>query len=396
MGCEPPGKGRSMHSRIGAALLWILIGVAAAACGDDATTAPDSAILPPQDAAATDAGPSSGDAGPCLPPFTEDVSACTPAATDYQPRNGIPGANAWPACVSDDDTYHLIGGTPSSVARSAAFEAMAPKLWDNPRAPTAADFLSARDDYSVEQGLASRVARRQDISYPEVPGGDTFACQSSGIPELYPDRCAGPAKLKPIIDGAFQRGSAEEQPRVQAARIEAALLWFFHLSLGSELWTCSFNSLGDCDSAMAYYTQVTARDAPVGLARLVAALGPETHDRIYDALLAARCWRDVDPALPAADLARYDLVQSQLDRAALRGQALLVRDRIGLIPCTAGEEQLAHIDFVKILGGFLAHGAAARDAAQAAALQAYTDDPTADAAEAAAAQAAIDALFACP
>jgi hypothetical protein len=273
---------------------------------------------------------------------------------------------------------------------------MGTKLWKNSGTPTKADFLSARDDYSVAEGLASRVARRQDISYPEVPGTDKFACQSAGVPAQYPDRCAGPAKLKPIIDDAFVKGSAEEQPLVQAARIEAALLWFFHLSLSSEIWTCSFSSIKDCDSAMAYYTQVSARGAPAGYAAYVAALGPETHDRIYDALLAARCWRDADQAMPSTDTQRYALAQAQLSKAALRGAALILRDRIGRIPCTSGEARQAHIELVKVLGGLIDHGASGLDAAKAAQLKAYTASPTADAAAASAAQAAIDAIFACP
>jgi hypothetical protein len=385
--------------------LVVTVCLTAAGCGDNLQAQLDAGLPPADDAApqrdASQPPPEDGgaDALPCPRPFTEDVSACAPGSTDYQPRDGTPGANDWPACISDDDTYHLIGSTtPSSVARSQAFEAMAPKLWGNSSTPSPDDFLSARDDYSVAEGLASRVARRQDISYPEVPGGDKFACQSAGIPEQYPDRCAGPAKLKPIIDDAFQKGSAQDQPRVQAARIEAALLWFFHLSLRSEVWTCGFSNIKDCDSAIAYYTQVAPRDEPVGLARYVDALGPETHDRIYDALLAARCWRDVDPALPATTQYEYlyDRAQAQLDRASLRGQALVLRDRIGRIPCATADEQPALVEFVKVLGGLLDHGASLVAAAAAARLKAYTDAPTADAAAAAAAQDAIDEIFACP
>lgn len=339
------------------------------------------------------------DAGCVTGKYTEDVSGCTPGATDYQPRKMIPGSNGWPKCISDDNTYHLIGtSTPSSTARSQAFVSMSTKLWKNATPPSKADFLSARDDYSVAEGLASRVARRQDISYAEVPGTDKFACQSAGVPEQYPDRCAGPAKLKPILDDAFQKGSDQTQPLVQAARIEAALIWFFHLSMSSEVWTCGFSSIKDCDSAIAYYTQVSARDKPAGYAEYVAALGPETHARIYDALLAARCWRDIDQAMPATDANKkyYDLAQAQLARAALRGVALILRDRMGQIPCTTGEKQQAHLEFVKIIGGLLDHGAAALDATKAAQLKSYTSSPTPAASAVAAAQASIDAIFACP
>lgn len=391
-----------MRTRTAAALIVTLVTLVSAASCSDSGQSRDAGhdVVTVYDVAGHDvlARDARSEARPCPVRFTENVSGCTPAATDYQPRKGAPGSNGWPTCISDDNTYHLIGSTPSSTARSQAFVTMGTKLWKNSKPPTQADFLSARDDYSVAEGLASRVARRQDISYPEVPGTDKFACQTAGVPEQYPDRCAGPAKLKSIIDDAFVKGSDQSQPLVQAARIEAALLWFFHLSLTSEIWTCGFSSIKDCDSAMAYYTQVSARDAPVGHAQYVAAIGPETHNRVYDALLAARCWRDIDQAMPAtaANKKYYDLAQAQLNRASLRGMALILRDRIGRILCTSGEAQQAHIELVKILGGLIDHGASGFDAAKAAQLRTYTSSPTADTAAVTAAQAAIDAIFACP
>jgi len=381
---------------------WVVPAIAATllcACSDDTVATDQRPVALDRGVDAPNAGrDQSHDAAPCLG-YTEDVTSCTPAATDYQPRKLAPGSNGWPTCISDDNTWHLSGTSqPSSIARSKAFEAMAAKLWKKTGAPSKDDFLSARDDYSLAEGLASRVARRQDISYPEVPGSDKFACQSAGIPEQYPDRCAGPAKIKPLVDDAFQKGNAGTQPLVQAARIEAGLLWFFHLSLASEVWTCGFSNLGDCDSAAAYYTQVTARDAPAGLGRYVAALGPETHQRIYDALLAERCWRDIDKAMPAQDQFRkyYDLAQAQLSKASLRGQALILRDRIGKIGCTVGETQQAHLEFVRVLGGFLDHAAGLIDAAKAAELRTFTSNPKTSASAIAAAQAALDAIFTCP
>lgn len=341
------------------------------------------------------AGGSGG--GMACPGYTEDVSACTPGANDYRPRLMMTGTNGWPTCISDDNTYHLVGaGMPAASARTAAFEAMAPKLWSNPSPPTAAEFLSARDDYSVANGLASRVARRQDLTYPEVPGGDKFACQSAGVPQMYPDRCAGPGKLKPIIDDAFVKGSAGTQPRVQAARIEAALLWFLYLSVKSEVWTCSFDNLNDCDSAIGYYTQVSARGDPKGLATYFDALAPETHDRVYDALLAVRCWRHADTTLPTTNTTLYDRSLAQLTRASVRGMALILRSRIGQVGCTTGETQAAAMEFVKVLGGLLDHEASLVDATNAAKLRAYTTSPSAEATAVAGAQAAIDAIFACP
>jgi hypothetical protein len=343
---------------------------------------------------------SGSDAAPCpSAAYTENLSSCSPAQADYQPRQGKPGSNGWPSCISDDNRWHLIGdGLPPAASRSQAFETMAGKLWKRAGVPTKEDFLSARDDYSVAEGLASRIARRQDIHYPEVPGDDKFACQNAGVPELYPDRCVGPAKLKPVIDDAFQKGLAGNQPLVQAARIEAALIWFFYLSMTSEVWTCGFDDITDCDSAAGYYTQVSTRESPAGLARLVAALGPETHNRIYDALLAERCWRDIDRAMPAQYQYRsfYELAQYQLDKAALRGEALILRERIGRILCGTAEAQQASIEFVKVLGGLLDHAATLLDPTHAAQLRAFTADPRVAADAVAAAQTALDALFTCP
>ncbi|MSP63204.1 MAG: hypothetical protein EXR72_23265 [Myxococcales bacterium] len=119
------------------------------------------------------------------------------------------------------------------------------------------------------------------------------------------------------------KGLAQTQPIVQAARIEAALLWFFYRSMTSEVWTCSFDDITDCDSAAGYYRQINPREMPVGLARYVAALGPEAHNRIYDALLAERCWRDIDKMLPAQQkyLNFYTLALSRSTRRRCAGWA---------------------------------------------------------------------------
>ena len=286
----------------------------------------------------------------------------------------------------------------AASARTLAYDAMAAKLWDNPAAPTPADFLSARDDYSVAQGLASRVARRQDVSYPEVPGGDKFACQADpAVAAQYPDRCAGPAKLKPLVDAAFVAGSNGERPRVQAARIEAGLLWFLHLSMTSEVWTCSFDKAADCDAAAGYYAAELARTPATGFGRYVARTGPETHARIFDALLAVRCWRDVDTALPATRSDLYQAALGQLDRASLRGIALAVAERLGAARCVGGEAREAALEFVKVLGGFLVHAAESRDAAAAARWAAFAASPDVSAEAAVqAAQEDLAALFSCP
>jgi len=376
--------------------VWVLCALGAVACGT-----PDS--NPVDGGSPVDGGNacSGGEAraGACsASAWVEDLSACTPLGTDYQPRDGVPGDDGWPACISDDNTFHLVGpGLPAASSRTAAFDAMAAKLWRNAAVPSAADFLSARDDYSVAQGLASRVARRQDVTYPEVAGGDKFACQTDpNAAAQHPDRCAGPAKIKPIIDDAFQKGAACDKPLVQAARIEAGLLWFFHLSMTSEVWTCSFDDIEDCDAAMGYYSGEPRRDSLAGYAKYVHAIAPGTHDRIFDALLAERCWRDADTAMPSANATLYGLAQGQLQQSSLRGIAVIVRDRVERLGCLQGDEFEAAQAFVQVLGGFLDHAAQARDSAAAARLKAYVAAPSPEPAARAGALADLDALFGCP
>jgi hypothetical protein len=139
------------------------------------------------------------------PAFAEDTTQCTVSGTDFQPRSSMPVMGPWPKCKAGDNMLHPIGsGTPSAAARVQAFDAMALRLWRNEKPISAADVLQARNDYSVMEGLGSRVGRRQDIHYAELPGSAKLSCGEAGFPEKYPDRCAGPAKLKPIIDEAFQ------------------------------------------------------------------------------------------------------------------------------------------------------------------------------------------------
>jgi hypothetical protein len=331
------------------------------------------------------------------PAFTENVSQCLPAATDFQPRSSMPVTTSWPACITDDNQYHLIGaGTPASASRSSAFESMATRLWRNEAQITTNDFLLARDDYSVMNGIGSRVARRQDISYPEVPGSNKFACADAGVPAMYPDRCAGPAKIKPIVDDAFAKGLTGTHMRVQAARLEASLLFFFYLSTTSEVWTCGFDDIEDCDAAWGYFNGAQSRDKPIGLGSYLKGLGQATYDRSFDGILAERCWRSLDPAMPATDQTHYGLARDQLDKAELRGLALILRDRFGQLSCSTGEIRDAQLAFVGVLGNFLDRAARAIDPAKADLLKAQYSATNPAQVDVAKAQQQIDLLFPCP
>ena len=134
----------------------------------------------------------------------------------------------------------------------------------------------------------------------------------------------------------------------------------------------------------------TPRAAPLGLGKTIRALGVETHDRVYDATLAVRCWRNLDHETGVAtDLVQRDTAREQLDRALLRGVALIVRQRLTELGCTTGEVHAANLAFLETLLPWLDRAARARDPVQASALQGWTLDVPA-------ALAALDRLFPCP
>src|SRR5690606_25775031 len=135
-----------------------------------------------------------------------DDSACTPSARDY-----VPGASdAWPACQPDDGSYPLYGDTPSSIERVTAYDTIMASLAGT---PTPEAFTQARAVYSAPEGLESRVLRREDLHYPPIPmaqwdpGVDADKqCNNATLAAAYPQRCAGPALIAPIIDSAFVAG----------------------------------------------------------------------------------------------------------------------------------------------------------------------------------------------
>jgi len=332
-------------------------------------------------------------------PFSGSLSSCKCSPDDYAPRFNNSKNDTWPACISDANPskyVQLAASLPSAVARTQAFVAMGMSLWKKSGTPTAADFTAARDAYSVASGVGSRVARRQDIHYPEVPGDDKFACATPSIATMYPDRCAGPAKLKPIIDAAFTAGAAGTKPLVQSARVEAALLWFFYLSSLSEEWTSTFDNMEDIDSAWGYVTGGTDRGSPIGLGQYIQQLDSQTYDRCFDALQAGRCWRDIDKDFPSTCSLFYQRTSNQLDKALTRGMALILRDRIGKIPSLTGEAQEAALHFVNIIGLLMDRAVRAVDPAKAEQLKTSTQAVTAAAVNVAQAQGILDSVFACP
>jgi hypothetical protein len=337
-------------------------------------------------------GPVSG--APCAAPpsFTEEVSGCSTSGTDYQPRVNGSADDTWPACISDDNLYHPVQPSISSIARVAAFEVIGDLLWKNDKVPAAADFIDARIAYEEEQGLSSRLSRRYDTHYPPPPAG---SCDTPAVATENPDYCIGPAQLQPVVVAAFAAGASGDDPLVQAARIQAALEWFLYVSAIKESTTCT-TAPQDCDSAWAYYSGGTSRTLPTGLARLIDRLGPESHDRAYDGVLAVRCWKNLDnESGTSVDLTTRDRAIAQLDRALLRGMALLVRQRFLELDCASGDFQRATLERLRLLVPLLDRETRSRDAASADLLLAQLD-LSPDAVDTTTAVSALDAVYPCP
>ncbi|MBK8010699.1 MAG: hypothetical protein IPK13_05075 [Deltaproteobacteria bacterium] len=346
------------------------------------------------EAESRDGGLGSNAKGYCepMPTYTESVSACPASPDDYQPRAAASALDTWPACISDDNDYHVINPSISTVARVAAFEEIARRLWADNRLPSVQDFVDARVLYAQDQGLDSRVQRREDVHFEVAPE----PCSSVGIPEQYPDRCVGPAKLLPILNDAFARGAQGDRPAVQAGRIEAALVWFLYVSVLSEVRSCTTKPQ-DCDSAWAYYSGGEPRDAPLGLARMIRALGSATHDRAYDGVLAVRCWRNLDNETGTANnLTLRDRAGSQLDRAMLRGLALIVRQRVTELRCSQGDVLDARWAFLTTLAPFLDRAARERLPSEAEVLARELSAADPSMVDVERTVGAIDALFPCP
>lgn len=329
---------------------------------------------------------------PTPPAYTENVTSCMAGLDDYRPRVAMSANDTWPVCVSDSNTYSPINPSITTVARVAAYEQIAEKLWRAQRVPGPQDFVDARVQYALDQGLDSRVQRREDVHYPAAP----MPCSTAGIPAQYPDRCVGPSKLLPTLNDAFTKGAMGETPQVHAARIEAALLWFLYVSALSEVMTCTTRAQ-DCDSCWAYYSGGTPRDQPLGLAKAIAAFAPETHQRAYDATLAVRCWRNLDNETgTATNLALRDRAREQLDKAMLRGVAVVLRQRVAELGCTTGETRDARLAFAKVLAPLIDRPLRERSASQATLVAAELGKSDPAQVDVAAVTGALDAAFPCP
>lgn len=349
-----------------AALLVALgaLGCVTPASAPDAGSARDAQLdavatdAPPEDAPSTDAPVDAFQGDGELPP------PCVTLADDYTPRISASSTDTWPECVTDTAaTYPAFDPSISTSARVAAFDDMfaadfggSPgELYGPDRDPTSAEFVMARMIYQTDNGLESRIARRPDshVAEPTRPASctDSYLCRCLDVAAASPAHCAGPALIQPIVLTALNQGltgDTSEPSRVYAARAEAALTWGLYLSSYKESLSCAENT-NDCDSAWSYYTGGRERDDGLGLARMVRAIEPETHERIWDGLLAVRCWRDLDPTIPPTRTDLQMRARAQQDRALLRGMVAILVDRLHAMESSSGDTQLAHLAFLRTL-----------------------------------------------
>lgn len=272
-------------------------------------------------------------------------ATCEAKATDY------PG-ESWMSCVSDNGNWNLAGeSAPSSAARIASFEVIADLLWRRDSAPTADDFLNARIEYAIDNGLDSRVQRRYDAHVERPMEG--INCRGEDHGSLYPTYCVGPGQILPILTEAFAAGSMGEAPLVNAAKVEAGLLWFLYVSTYKEAYTCK-DTVKDCDSSWAYYGGADTVDGATGLATYVRTISEDTHAAIYNALLGVRCWRDLDqgeaPDFLATNSELHAQVLSQLDSTLDRGFAKILVAKIDQISGCNEAGATANRAFLAIAG----------------------------------------------
>jgi hypothetical protein len=109
-----------------------------------------------------------------------------------------------------------------------------------------------------------------------------------------------------------------------------------------------------------------------------------------------RCWRNLDNETGAAqDLAMRDRAILQLDRALLRGVALLVRQRFEELECAEEDYQAAALEGLRILVPLLDRATRERETAAADLLLAEVQKE-ASAVDVQSAAAALDRIYDCP
>lgn len=317
-------------------------------------------------------------------------NACMPAGGDFQPRSATPRMAPWDQCmaVTSAETYPVFNAAPSASARMRAVDVLDRPggFFDPTRDPMPDEFAPTMPPAGMDTsangllnstGIAVRYQRRADEHYAPPAGlvlNSTYQdyCGPAANWMANRDYCSSPAALNPVLTASLASGmgGGATPSRVFAARIQATLQWWTFLSTYKETLTCA-PVAGDCDAGFGYYTGGSSRSEAMqyGLARSLLALGSpgrEAHDRIWDGLLAVRCWRDLDggramPPVAATNEALREQARTQLDRALTRGMALIVQARLRSFASTDGDamranERQAHAAWIGVVGPLFSNG----------------------------------------
>lgn len=332
-------------------------------------------------------------------PTDGGANTCGPLPTDYQPRMAMRNTMVWPACRSDMNAFVPYGmGTVPSTERVGNFDRMninpmpvtnamgmtvgiarPMAFFDANRDPSRDEFTSVAAYYATAgamSGLVDRFARRPDEHYPQPAAAvmnpmtgeyDDHWCNADANWMAQRDYCVGPASLRPPLQESMMAGSmgmlGMHSARWHAARIEASLFWIMQASVYKESLSC-LQDVEDCDSAWGYYTGGVERNGAMqaGIARYIKAVDAETHNRIWDGLLALRCWRDADgglmaPPPVAMNRALRERARDQLERALTRGVMQVVATRLTALAATDGMPAAeAHRGFISVVGPLIARG----------------------------------------
>jgi hypothetical protein len=356
----------------------------------------DPAVTPPRTDASTETS-----ADVVIPVDAAPV-VCSVRPSDYQPRAAMMSHDVWPVCRSDNNrfqpfttdqinaeqrviNFELMNINPEPI-RDAMGNMVAPArpmaFFDANRDPSREEFVGVAAYYAsagAMSGLVERFSRRPDEHYPQPQGvlinpatGEYNGrwCGTEANWMMARDYCVGPATLRPWMTSSLAAGSAGGMGvpmRVHAARIEATLLYLFYASIYKESLSC-VSSVADCDSAWGYYTGGADRDAQTqrGLARYIRDADSETHQRVWDGLLAVHCWRELDGGLMtmppvATNPMMRERAREQLDRALNRGMVLVTLARLRALASSLEATDMsrraaaaAHQGFVDVVGPLFA------------------------------------------
>ena len=287
-----------------------------------------------------------------------------PASTDHSSRDTSQDLAQWHSCLATPKAYEPFEDSISTIGRIQGYESIADLLWRKP-SPTPDDFTQANLIYVTEEGLDSRVSRREDEHFPPVTdaAGQTLQCRDEGVPARDPERCVGPATLRPALLEALTKGAnGEDSPTHLATRIEANLQWFLVISVYKEARTC-IDTKKDCDSSYAYYTGGDPTGLEVGLAKAVSQVDMAANQSVLRAIQGLGCWRTIDGTDTAQNTALADRATAYLDDTLFHAASTLMLERLKTAPPTPTDWT-----WVQTFGRYLAQTAGAKTPANAGTL----------------------------